>query len=266
MVGEAVLIACHVLNRVPTKNSEVTPYEGWKGRKPSLHYLRMWGCLAMVSVPINKKRKLGLKTVDCIFLGYAHHSTTYKFLVIKSEAPDVLIDTLLESRDVTFFENIFPMNVPYSLLSSSNEFIPEPTPSIEPIIDPLGIEEDNNVVAPRRSKRQRVEKFFGDDFIVYLKADTPTTIAEAYASPDADYWKDTVRSEMDSITANGTWEVVDKPAGCRPIGYKWVFKKKLRPDGTIEKYKARLVAKGFTQKEDEDFFDTYSPVARLTTI
>ena len=37
------------------------------------------------------------------------------------------------------------------------------------------------------------------------------------------------------------------------------------PDGTIEKYKARLVAKGYTQKE-EDFFDTYSPIARLTTI
>jgi hypothetical protein len=64
--------------------------------------------LAKVNVPINKKRKLGLKTMDCVFLGYSHHSTAYRFLVIKSEIYDVHIDTFLESRDVTFFENIFP--------------------------------------------------------------------------------------------------------------------------------------------------------------
>jgi hypothetical protein len=101
--GEAILIACHVLNRVPTKNKEITPFEEWKKRRLNLSYLRTWGCLAKVNVPINKKRKLGSKTVDCIFLGYSFHSTGYRFLIIKSDVPDMYVDTIMESRDATFF-------------------------------------------------------------------------------------------------------------------------------------------------------------------
>ncbi|KAK1629600.1 hypothetical protein QYE76_003915 [Lolium multiflorum] len=91
------------------------------------------------------------------------------------------------------------------------------------------IEKDDNE-APKRSKRRRIEKSFGDDFIVYLVDDTPTSIAEAYASPDADDWKEAVHNEMDSILSNGTWELSERPHGCKPVGCKWVFKKKLRPD------------------------------------
>jgi hypothetical protein len=65
--GEAILTACYVLNRVPTKNTEITPFEEWEKRL-NLSYMHTWGCLAKVNVPINKKRKFGPKTVDCVFL------------------------------------------------------------------------------------------------------------------------------------------------------------------------------------------------------
>jgi hypothetical protein len=51
---------------------------------------------------------------------------------------------------------------------------------------------------------------------------------------------------MDSILSNGTWELVDRPYSYKPVGCKRVFKKKLMPDGTIDKYKPRFVAKGYT--------------------
>jgi hypothetical protein len=70
--------------------------------------------------------------------------------------------------------------------------------------------EDNNIVTGK-SKRRRTAKSFGEDYIIYLVDDTPTTIAEAYSSLDADVWKEAVQSEMDSIMSDETWEVVDRP-------------------------------------------------------
>ena len=65
------------------------------------------GCLAKVNIPIPKKRKFGPKTVDCIFLGYAPWSVGYRFLVVKSEVLDMHVDSIMEPRDATFFEDMF---------------------------------------------------------------------------------------------------------------------------------------------------------------
>ena len=67
----------------------------------------MWGCLAKVVVPLPKQVKIGPKTIDCIFIGYAHKSTTYQFLVHELNIPYIHKNTLMESRNVSFFEDVF---------------------------------------------------------------------------------------------------------------------------------------------------------------
>ena len=71
---------------------------------------------------------------------------------------------------------------------------------------------------------------------------------------------------MDSMYHNQVWDLVEPLEGIKPIDCKWVCKKKRGVDGKVETFKDRLVAKGFTQKEDIDYEETFSPVAMLKSI
>ena len=173
-----------------------------------------------------KKMKIGPKTMDCIFIGYAHNSNAYRFLVHESENPDVHKNTIMKSNNASFFENMFSCKSKDGSSSSKRTYdnMNEESHDSE---DEQGVQTES-----RRSKRTRVEKFLGPKFL----------------SSEGLLWKTTIKSEVDSILQNHTWELVNLPSGCKPLGSKWIFKRKMKADGSIDKYKARLVIKCYTYK------------------
>lgn len=72
----------------------------------------------------------------------------------------------------------------------------------------------------------------------------PITLEEAMTLPRAEMWRETKREELNNVHSNHTFELVPKPANIKPIGYKWVFKRKLNADGEVTKFKSSFGYKG----------------------
>ena len=94
----------------------------------------------------------------------------------------------------------------------------------------------------------------------------PNSYKDALSSNCAKQWKAAMDDEFYSLQVNETWELVPRPTDQNVIGYRWTFKLKLGPDGSVVRHKARLVAKGYSQTQGVDFDEVFSPVAHKTTI
>jgi hypothetical protein len=79
-------------------------------------------------------------------------------------------------------------------------------------------------------------------------------------------WCEAIKAKISALEENNTWVVTDLLPNKHSIGCKWVYKVKHKSDGSVERYKARLVAKVYTQSEGLDFHETFSPVAKMTTV
>ncbi|KAL0409675.1 UNVERIFIED_CONTAM: Retrovirus-related Pol polyprotein from transposon RE1 [Sesamum radiatum] len=159
---------------------------------------------------------------------------------------DLDADNVLFSRDVQFYEHVFP----FANSSSTPSHIPLP-------LVPLHSDTNPSLTADIEPSMHQS-----------LSSSTPTspepkTYSEAVEHQE---WRDAMKAEIGALEHNNTWQITPLPAGKRPIGCKWVFKTKLRADGSVERYKARLVAKGFTQIEGLDYTDSFSPVAKTVTV
>ena len=79
-------------------------------------------------------------------------------------------------------------------------------------------------------------------------------------------WKNAMEVEYQALLRNNTWKLFPPNDASHVIHSKWVFRTKLKADGTLDKYKARLVTKGFQQTPSLNFFETFSQVIKASTI
>ncbi|KAL0291229.1 UNVERIFIED_CONTAM: Retrovirus-related Pol polyprotein from transposon RE2, partial [Sesamum angustifolium] len=91
----------------------------------------------------------------------------------------------------------------------------------------------------------------------------PRTFSQACKNP---HWVEAMEKELYALENNETWELTTLPRDKKSIGSKWVFKLKMNPNGSVERYKARLVAKGYNHIKGVDYFDSFSPVAKTVTV
>jgi hypothetical protein len=271
--GEALHTAVYLLNHSPSKSVKVTPYELWKGRKPSLRHLAVWGCNAQIRVPSQLRTKLQPKSTSGIFIGYASGSNGYRFY-------DPEKNKLIESGDAVFLDQDTPRRAKRSRVELLVQPENNDLPSTEQYVQEnngasLNTNNTTSTSIPRRSGRNTQAPSYLDEYFTFLgevhsKVQTleeePRTFKAALASPESKLWMEAMQEELNSMKKNNVWELTELPNNRRAIGSKWIFKRKLNASGHVDKYKARLVAKGFTQKEGIDFVETFSPVAKFTSI
>ncbi|GJS00466.1 retrovirus-related pol polyprotein from transposon TNT 1-94 [Tanacetum coccineum] len=263
--------ATRILNMVPTKKVDKTPYELWYGKVPNLSYLKVWGCEALVKR--DTPDKLKQRSVKCIFIEYPKETMGYYFyfppenkIVVARYAEFFekrLISQEISGRAVDLEEIQEEEDTTPSEITSN---IPQEVEGFEPPQPP-----QEEVIPIRRSERTRratnclclnvevEEHSLGD-------LGEPANYKAAMLDPESKKWVDVMNAEMQSMIDNMVWVLVDLPPNCKTVGSKWIFKKKTEMDGNIHIYKARLVAKGYTQTYMVDYEETFSPVADIRAI
>ncbi|KAL0460027.1 UNVERIFIED_CONTAM: Retrovirus-related Pol polyprotein from transposon RE1 [Sesamum latifolium] len=223
------------------------------------------------------KAKFDPRAFKCVFIGYVHGQKAYKLYDLENKITVI-------SRDVVFHEAIFPFQ--NTSPTTENSFFPQSIPALDTILDDDVVHIHN---APNSTDTHPPDTSSIHDPpipsaliihpLLFPFADLTLPHKEFLAAlsiikeprcymqaKDCKEWVHAMQQEIQALEKNQTWDIVDLPTGKKAIGCKWVYKVKLNPDGSIERYKARLVAKGYNQVEGVDYIDSFSPVAKAVTV
>lgn len=304
--AELINTSVYIRNRCPTNlNNEKTPEEIWTGKKPCVKHLRQIGCKAFV-LNKKSKSKWEARSDEHILVGYSVESKAYRLWrpgtkqVVKSRDVRFIENELYKNVNKTNKELFYEFEIKSPKIDNddqrfdddrssddvdhetddefsecdNSEFSNEDCQSGESsneipnenVRDAGSNNQDQFESIKQRLRSWTFKKKDESSNMVDEKCMDPRSINEALSSNHADEWRKAIESEYASLMKNNTWTLTNLPEGRKAVGCKWVFKSKIKPDGTVEKRKARLVAKGYTQVMGLDYVDTFAPVVRQTSL
>ena len=203
-----------------------------------------------------KSDKLEVKTEVCMFLGYSKETKGYLFYNHKDNK--VFVSTNAKFLDDDYVNNFNPRSK-VVLAELDEPAIEQPMDENRDDVAILDTPQDSthemtSTQVPRRSGRiiRSPIRFIvlGETYeAISEEAESdPYNYEVAMNDIDAHHWVKAMKSELDLMYSNQIWDLVKAPNGIKPVGCKWVYKRKRGIDGKVETFKARLVVKGYTQK------------------
>lgn len=228
----------YILNQTGSSSVQCkTPYDLFAEKAIHLNKFHVFGTDCFVHVPQVQRKNWDSKGKRGVFVGYTDDVDGYR-IWIKSENY-----CIVRSKNV-----IFEPEEPGKTVS----LFPVEINDDRDITDFTNVSSDNNAETSVRQLRNRALIKAPERIIETMIAeiDEPRSYAEALKSAECLHWKAAMDEEMESLTQNSTWSLVELPTMCKAISNRWVYRIKRDAEGEILRYKARLVARGFTQRKE----------------
>ena len=296
--AEVVNSAVYLLNRTHVVDRLIkTPFEIWSGKQFDIDSLKVCGTRVFCHIPKVNRFKFDSKSKVGILIGYSEETKGYRIYFSETDKVEVHRDVVFGSemgQDCVKVESLtddfVSLDMTHTECEENNiiddeneEFV-----SLENTIEEFG---DNDVSedleqdveseinensedemdnANRYSLRKRktidYDERLSDSYSAMVACLDVVDFNEAMESNDKEKWKEAMKDECNSLSKNETWTLVKLPENRTCLDSKWVLRVKENVNDMSKRYKARLVVRGCRQKKDVDYFETYSPVARLETI
>ncbi|RVX09716.1 Retrovirus-related Pol polyprotein from transposon TNT 1-94 [Vitis vinifera] len=304
--GDAVLTVCYLINRMPSYVLHDQIPQSLLFPDQPLYFLppRVFGCTCFVHILTPGQDKLSAKAMKCLFLGYSRLQKGYRCYSLETHRYFISADVTF-FEDSPFFSTTsesLPVSevLPLPIVSPPNAVPPRPLqvyqrrprvaaplPFVEAPADSLPIlstspslalpSPDDLPIAIQKGTRSTRNPHPIYNFLSYHRLSSPyyafVSVISSVSLPKSTHealshpgWQQVMVDEMTALHSNGTWDLVVLPSGKSTVGCRWVYVVKVGLDGQVDRLMTRLVAKGYTQVYGSDYGDTFSPVAKISSV